>query len=86
MWSSVGFLSNGVMSADLKHAGTDPSISDLLNILVIDEIRSSTHLEKREVGIGSKSQDFIGAFKIIKHNYLGCLQIVIGTEIFLKFK
>ena len=49
-------------SADLKHAGTDPSISDLLIILVIDGIKSSTHLGKREVGIGSKSQDFMGAF------------------------
>ena len=53
----------------LKHASTDPSISDLLIILVIDGIRSSTHLEKREVGIGSKSQDFIGAFKIIDLTY-----------------
>ena len=65
MWSSVVFLSNGVTSAGLKHAGTDPSISDLLITLVIDGIRSSTYLEKKEVGIGSKSQDFSGAFKII---------------------
>ena len=68
-WSSVGFLSNGVTSADLKHAGTYPSISDLLIILVIDGIRSSTHIEKREFEIGSKSQDFNGAFKIIDLTY-----------------
>ena len=69
MWSSVGFLSNSVKSGDLKHAGTDPPISDLLIILYINGIRSSTHSEKREVGIGSKSQDFIGAFKIIDLTY-----------------
>ena len=51
------------------HAGTDPSITDLLIILVIDGIRSSRHLEKREVGIGSKSHDFIGAFRIIDLKY-----------------
>ena len=65
LWSSVGFLSNGVTSADLKPADTDPSISDFLIILVIHGIKPTTHLEKREVGIGSKSQDFMGAFKVI---------------------
>ena len=49
--------------------GTDPSISDLSITLVIDGIKSSTHLEKREVGIGSKSQNFMGAFEMIDLTY-----------------
>ena len=38
-------------------------------LVTCDGIKSSTHLEKREVGIGSKSQDYMGAFKIIDLTY-----------------
>ena len=45
---TVGFLCNGVTNADLKYADIDPSISDLLTILIVDGIKSSTHFEKNE--------------------------------------
>ena len=63
--SRLAFFSSGLMTECLKLSGKEPDERDRLMMLVMTGERTDIHCFRREVGIGSRSQNLSGDERMI---------------------